>query len=226
MMVFICGIRSIQIYKITNTPVQRDYVGELVEACHKKGMPIGLYYSQRDWVHPDYEPIDTRIAEASEYPPYYCLREGEQLRSGKKHKKYLEYMQNTVLELMQKYGKIDILWWDADWSGGMYTKEMWNSLEIEEKLRQLQPDIIINNRAGVPGDFDTPESQVGFVQRDRAWETCMPMGKDWAWTGKGIKSFKEILNQMIGCICGDGNYLLSVGAKADGTIRRKRHKEF
>lgn len=205
-------------YKITNTPVQRDYVGELVEACHKKGMPIGLYYSQRDWVHPDCEPIDTRIAEASEYPPYYCLREGEQLRSGKKHKKYFEYMQNTVLELMQKYGKIDILWWDADWSGGMYTKEMWNSLEIEEKVRQLQPDIIINNRAGVPGDFDTPESQVGFVQRDRAWETCMPMGKDWAWTGKGIKSFKEILNQMIGCICGDGNYLLSVGAKADGTI--------
>lgn len=211
-------------YKVTNAPMGRDYIGELVEECHKNGMRIGLYYSQRDWVHPDYEPIDTTIAEKINQPPYFRLKEGEELRSGKKHKKYLEYMHGAVLELMKKYGKIDILWWDADWSGGMYTKEMWDSLEIERKVREIQPDIIINNRASLPGDFDTPESRVGFVQRDRAWETCMPMGNDWAWTGRGIKAFSDILRQIIGCVCGDGNYLLSVGAKTDGTIAEEETK--
>ena len=33
-------------YKITNSPMARDYLGELIDACHRIIMPVGLYYSQ------------------------------------------------------------------------------------------------------------------------------------------------------------------------------------
>ena len=205
-------------YKITNSPMARDYLGELIDACHRKEMPVGLYYSQRDWVHPDYEPID--INKGFQVPGTCCYttKDGSPCPAGKNHSKYVEYMHNSVLELMGKYGKIDILWWDSAWWGGMYNADMWDSWTIEEKVREKQPHIIINNRASLPGDFDTPECRIGFVQRTRPWETCMPLGEAWAWTGNGVKPFKEILNQFIHTLCGDGNYLSSIGCMPNGKI--------
>ena len=44
----------------------------------------------------------------------------------------------------------------------------------------------------------------------------MPLGRAWAWTGEGVKSFREILHQCVQCVCGDGNYLLSVGCMPNG----------
>ena len=205
-------------YKITNAPMARDYIKELTDACHKKGMPIGLYYSERDWHHPDYEPIDINIVDRAPKPPFYQLKEGCIRRAGKKHRNYITYMHNTVLELMEKYGRIDILWWDASWYKEMFTSDMWDSDTLERKVREKQPHIIINNRAGLPGDFDTPECRIGHVQRDRAWETCMPLGKHWAWTGEELKPFKEIIRQFICTVSGDGNYLISIGCMPNGKI--------
>ena len=32
-------------FKITNTPFGRDYIRELVDACHQSGMPVGFYFA-------------------------------------------------------------------------------------------------------------------------------------------------------------------------------------
>lgn len=205
-------------YKITNSPMARDYLGELIDACHRKNMPVGLYYSQRDWTHPDYEPVDVNDSVQVSGTLCYTTKDGKPSHAGENHHKYISYMHNSVLELMEKYGKIDILWWDSAWWGGMYKADMWDSWTIEEKVRQKQPHIIINNRASLPGDFDTPEGRIGFVQRNRPWETCMPLGNEWAWTGNGIKPFKLVLDQFINAVCGDGNYLLSIGCMPNGKI--------
>lgn len=85
-------------------------------------------------------------------------------------------------------------------------------------VRSLQPEVIINNRAGLPGDFDTPECHTGAFQNTRMWETCMPLGKYWAHTEHKIKSTNQILSQLLNCSGGDGNYLLSIGCKPDGSI--------
>jgi alpha-L-fucosidase len=45
-------------FKVTNTPFGRDFLKEVAEACHAAGMKFGIYYSQRDWIHPDYEPTN------------------------------------------------------------------------------------------------------------------------------------------------------------------------
>ncbi len=204
-------------YKITNTPFGRDYIKELVDACHKEEMKIELYYSQRDWEHPDYMPIDPEVAYSISDPPMFQIREGKTLRPGKNHHKYIEYMHHTVKELMTKYGKIDVLWWDACWFGGMFTANMWDADTLEREVRCLQPDILVNNRASLPGDFDTPEGHVGFFQNTLPWETCICLGKKWAWSeGEDIKSFRTILHEFLNCLCGDGNYLLSIGCMPNG----------
>lgn len=211
-------------HKITNSPFGRDYIREMVEAFRKEGIKVGLYYSQRDWFHPDYEPIAEGTCETIQEPPYYRLLPGETLRCGEKHKNYIKYMHNTVRELMENYGKIDVLWWDACWWGNMFTEEMWDADKLEREVRRLQPHILINNRASLPGDFDTPEGQVGFFQNNRPWETCMPLGTEWVWNGEPVKSFKMVLSQFINCVCGDGNYLLSIGAMPDGRYGKEEAK--
>ena len=45
-------------FKVTNTSYGCDYLKEIADACHEVGMPLGVYYSQRDWHHPGYQPVD------------------------------------------------------------------------------------------------------------------------------------------------------------------------
>ena len=42
-----------------------------------------------------------------------------------------------------------------------------------DAARRLQPDLIVNNRSGAQGDYDTPEQEVGKYQDSRPWETCI-----------------------------------------------------
>lgn len=205
-------------HKITNSPFGRDYLRELVDAFRAEGLKIGLYYSQRDWTHPDYEPVPVEDAERITEAPYFKMKNGKDWYLTEKHQRYQRYMYDTVRELMTDYGKIDVLWWDADRCCGMYTAEMWNTGEVEAMVRQLQPHIIINNRGSLPGDFDTPEGHTGFFQNTRPWECCMPLGPVWAYSPEPPKSFATILSQLINCAGGSGNYLLSIGCKPDGSI--------
>ncbi len=56
------------------------------------------------------------------------------------------------------YGKIDILWYDV--SRPMESHEGWGSLQMNQMVRELQPDIIINNRSKLDEDFSTPEERI------------------------------------------------------------------
>ncbi len=46
-------------------------------------------------------------------------------------------------------------------------------------VRELQPDIIINNRAQLPEDFGTPEEHVTAAATGRDWEACMTFNGSW-----------------------------------------------
>jgi len=128
-------------------------------------------------------------------------------------------MYNQINELLTNYGKVDILWFDAVWWGGMFTEEMWDSEKIYCLARKLQPAIIINNRASIPGDFDTPEQHVGDFQNNRPWETCMTITDSWAWKpDQRPKTTKTCISILASTAGGDGNLLLNVGPRSDGTI--------
>ncbi len=227
-------------FKVTNTPFKRDYLKELSDACHKAGLPFGIYYSQRDWYHPDYMPADPAKVEIPEAQgnlnpgdpgrgkhPAKCwvLKPGETSPLGKRHHKYIEYQHNVCRELCTKYGKLDIFWWDAAWWGGMFTQEMWDSEALTREIRSLQPGILLNNRCSLPGDFDTPEQELGCYQDHRPWESCMCLESGWSYTGAAPKGRDEIIRWIVNNVCCDGNLLLSWGPKWDGefdTVQRQR----
>jgi alpha-L-fucosidase len=201
-------------FKITNTPFGRDLVKEVVDACHAAGMPIGLYYSQRDWYHPDYMPVD--LEKVTRKDLWWTLKPGYDSPAGERHAKYIEYQERVVRELCTKYGKIDVFWWDAFCLGNMFTAEMWEGERMTRLIRELQPGIIINNRCSVPGDFDTPEERLGAFQNWRPWESCICLTSSWSYSATPPKTLKQLVNMFTNNVCGDGNLLLSWGPHWDG----------
>lgn len=183
-------------YKITNplSPYRRDIVKQLADAAHAANFKFGLYYSQPNWQHPDAFTPD-------------------------RHDRYLAYLQTQVRELCTNYGRLDILWFD-----GLGKKaEDYGAVEINRLARQLQPHLIINNRNGLPEDFDTPEQRVGKYQDSRPWESCITICKQWAWKPNDtMKSLEECLQTLVRCVGGDGNLLFNVGPMPDGRIEPRQ----
>ncbi|MHC4336955.1 MAG: alpha-L-fucosidase, partial [Planctomycetota bacterium] len=169
-------------YKITKSSFRRNIVKELADACHQGGLKLGFYYSQPDWHHPDYRT--------------------------KNHARYIKYLHGQLKELCTRYGRVDIIFFDG--LGGK--AEDWDSEKLFKIVRRLQPHVIINDRAGLPGDYRTPENRVGFFQSDRPWETNATLGQQWAWkTNDKLRSLKECIHMLVTCATGDGNFLLNVG---------------
>ncbi len=183
-------------YKITSplSPYRRDIVKELAAACHAAGLKFGLYYSQPNWHHPDAFTPD-------------------------RHPRYLAYLQTQVRELMTNYGKVDILWFD----GLGKTAADYDGVAINRMARELQPHLLINNRNGLPEDFDTPEQRVGKYQDTRPWESCITICKQWAWKPEDtMKSLEECVRTLASCTGGDGNLLFNVGPMPDGRIEPRQ----
>lgn len=89
---------------------------------------------------------------------------------------------------------------------------------MNKMVRQLQPDILINNRAGIPEDFTTPEQHI--TASAEPWEACMTMNDSWGYhkADDDWKTPKTIVRNLVTCAQGYGNYLLNIGPKADGSI--------
>jgi alpha-L-fucosidase len=87
-------------------------------------------------------------------------------------------------------------------------------------VRQLQPDIIINNRSLLPEDYDTPEQHIQASDPGRPWEACMTLNDNWGYNAAddNWKTPKQVLQNLVRCASGGGNFLLNVGPKPDGTI--------
>lgn len=180
-------------YKITNSPFKRDVVKELADACHKAGLKLGYYYSPPDWYHPDYRTEN--------------------------HSRYIKFLHGQLREICSNYGKIDIIWFDG--LGGK--AKDWDAENLFRMIRELQPNIIINNRAGLPGDHDTPEQRIGKFQNDRPWETCMTICRQWAWKPNDqMKSLKQCIDTLVRVVGGDGNLLFNVGPMPDGRIEPRQ----
>jgi len=177
----------------------RDLVAEFVEAARSEGLRFGFYHSLMDWHHPD----GARCAEDEN-----------------SRKRFVKYIHGQVRELMSNYGKVDILWYDVSWP---LTPEGWESAEMNQMVRELQPEIIINNRSGLPEDFSTPEQHVRGEPEGRAWEACMTMNSSWGYhrSDENWKSPKQVLGYLITCARDGGNYLLNIGPKADGSVPRE-----
>jgi len=188
-------------YNIMHTPFHRDVVKELAAACKKQGVEFGAYYSVTDWYDPNW-PVTSPA--------------GEIKRAKSDLDAYEKYLQGQIAELIKNYGPLITIWNDVP---AMYGQRGADTIRL---VRSLQPDILINNRTGDGGDYDTPEQHIGKFQLDHPWESCMTISAHnaWAWGGAndGVKSTAACLSMLIRGAGGDGNILLNVGPRPDGVI--------
>ncbi|OGV64748.1 MAG: hypothetical protein A2283_22915 [Lentisphaerae bacterium RIFOXYA12_FULL_48_11] len=189
-------------YNIMNSPFKRDVVKELSEACKKQGIAFGAYYSTCDWYHPDF-PLTS--------PGGKTKREKSDLDS------YNRYLLAQIKELITNYGPLITIWNDVP---QMFKGRGTNTINM---VRALQPDILINNRTGDGGDYDTPEQKIGGFQMNRPWETCMTICRQWAWKPDDtMKTLKECMQTLVRTAGGDGNLLFNVGPTAEGIIEQRQ----
>jgi alpha-L-fucosidase len=172
----------------------RDLVREYVDAARAEGLRVGFYYSLMDWHHPDGAICATDEAA---------------------RRRFVDYIHGQLRELLTNYGKVDILWYDVAWP---LDAKGWESEKMNAMVFQLQPDIIVNNRNKLEGDFSTPEQKI--EAQKNAWESCMTMNGSWGYqkSDDDWKTPKTIVRNLITCSRDTGNYLLNIGPKGDGSI--------
>ena len=217
-------------YSTMHNGFGRDVVAEFLAAFRARGIRVGLYYSLLDWHHPDYPAYGDA---------YHPMRDDSSWAS-REHDfdRYLDYLHGQVRELCTNYGDLDLLWFD--FSYGDKTADAWRAAELVEMVRNLQPNVLIDNRleasggekgsivtqnpTAFSGDFASPEQIIpaegirNDIGEPVPWEACITLNNNW-----GYNAFDDlwkppelVVRKLVECVSKGGNLLLNVGPDARG----------
>jgi alpha-L-fucosidase len=207
-------------YKATKTPAGRDLIRPWVEAFRDEGLKVGFYHSVIDWHHPEF-PVDG----------VHPQRDDEAFKTataGRDVAKYRAYLHGQTRELLSNYGKIDLIWFDFSYPDrfwGGKGRADWDSEALVKMVRELQPDILINDRLDYPesADFVTPEQYQprGWMERDGrrvVWEACQTLNGSWGYDRDNLdwKSPDLLVRLLVDTVAKGGNLLLNVGPTGRG----------
>lgn len=201
-------------YSIMNTPYRRDVLGMLAAACQRQKMPLGVYYSIPDWMHPNYLP-----RRYWEYPKV----------SNANPELYRNYLTGQLMELATQY-KPALFWFDGDWDKVIDSVQ---ATAITTKLQEKLPNVLINNRLfnrnSTIGDFFTPENEIparGLVNKKgepALFEVCHTFDVNQAWGYdpymNSFMSSRELIRNLIDIASKGGNLLMNVGPTPEGEIQ-------
>ena len=184
------------------TPFKRDVLKELADACARRGMRLGFYYSQsQDWHEPNGagNTWDFGPDEKKDYDQYLRGKAEPQIR-----------------ELLTGYGPVALIWFDTPRNMGGDRAQRFAGI-----LRSLQPNTLIDGRLGAEGDYrSTGDNVIPSTASTDAWETPATINDTWGFRTDDTnwKSPGQILFKLVDIVSKGGNYLLNVGPMPDGTI--------
>ncbi len=184
---------------------KKDLIGELAKAVKDEGLKFGVYYSGvLDWRFTK-EPIKHSKDLMYIRPQTY---------------QYSDYAYNQFMELIDLYSP-DVLWNDIGWPH-----------KGQEDLKYLfayfynkNPDGLVNDRWDIDyWDFRTAEYQANYPGDvpPYKWEFCRGLGFSFGYnqmeSAEHVISIEKLIYTLIDVVSKNGNLLLNIGPKADGTI--------
>jgi len=194
---------------------RRDLVGEFAAAMRGRGLRAGLYYTGgMDWLlNP--ERIDTP------QKIYSTILDGPQ---------YVAYADAHWRELIDRY-RPSVMWGDIMYPPGA------NVLELFAHYYNRVPEGVINDRfatrltpprgpglqpPGIHYDFLTPEyTSFDGIQAEK-WETCRGISSSFGYNQaddeQSYISAATVIRMLVDIVSKNGNLLLNVGPRADGSI--------
>ena len=188
---------------------ERDITGELTKAVRDKGMKMGLYYSGIiDWQFAN-DPI---FSEEDEY--FNACPTAE----------YADYAYKQCCELIDTYHP-SILWNDIGWP-----KQGEHNLPyLLAHYYNTVEDGVVNDRFnGLYHGYLTKEYKHGKSSKHEKWELCRGMGLSFGYNENendaDIISAKDLIRLLVSTVADNGNLLLKIGPKPDGTIPEEQAK--
>lgn len=191
----------------------RDILQELKGECDLQGIKFCLYYSILDWSH------SSQTAQN-----WFSVMSSQTARTD-----YINDMKQQLIELVDQYHPA-VLWFDGDWCSNANPPTLsnwWNNEDAEslyDFLIEMDSTLIINERVKRGfrlGDFECPEQEIPSSPRSRQWETCQTMNYAWGYDEDNEGSYKPagtLIHELVTVVSRDGNYLLNIGPKGDGSV--------
>jgi alpha-L-fucosidase len=187
----------------------RDLAGDLLKAVRQSGLKMGFYHNTT----------------YTFWDPRYPGRD------------WVDYMNNSIKELVDLYHP-SILWGDVtegpikDWQGKPLPADYWNSKEVLAYFYNHSEDpaeVVANDRWGLDtdgkmvGDFATPERTGVNGIIEKKWEECDALDPtSWGYNRRTkdgeYMSPNGVVDYLVDVVSKNGNLLLNIGPKADGTI--------
>ena len=142
---------------------------------------------------------------------------------------YISDMKAQLRELLTRYDPA-LLWFDGDWCADRHPQTLvdwWNTddgRDLYNFLIGIKPNLVVNERVkrntGL-GDYACPERTVPARPLSRPWETCQTMNGAWGYDSRKegqYRSAQSLLRELVKAVSRDGNYLLNIGPRGDGTV--------
>ncbi|KAI2634443.1 glycoside hydrolase family 29 protein [Xylaria nigripes] len=209
---------------------QRDLLREIFDAAAKYQPRLrrGTYFSLPEWFNPDYGPYgfdQQNSTSTNSWPgvvahnPYTGAVEPYTGRVP-----VTDFLQDIMLPQMQILARdyeTDIIWCDVGAANitAEFAAGWWN------ETRAANRQVTINSRCGIPqaADFDTPEYATFASAQSRKWESNMGMdpfsyGYNSATAPEAYMNASTLITLLVDVVSKNGNLLIDVGPRADGTI--------
>lgn len=181
---------------------KRDLLGDLTEAVRGQGLRMGTYYSGLlDWTtfhHPR-----TRHSNVENYNHTYA---------------FADYSFNQAMELVDRY-RPSVLWNDIGWP----EKGRMDLPHLFAHYYNSVPEGLVNDRWDSDFcDHTTAEYLHGKKTLNKKWEMCRGLGLSFGYNqnegDETVLSGQALVRLLVEYVSHNGNLLINVGPKADGTI--------
>ncbi|MDX3693768.1 alpha-L-fucosidase [Streptomyces europaeiscabiei] len=194
---------------------QTDLLMQLKTECESRGVKFGLYYSILDWSH---------SSQTDRHDLGLTTMSSQTARSG-----YIADMKAQLQELLDRYDPA-LLWFDGDWFGepSSPTLENWwvqsDGVDLYNWLIARKPNLVVNERVKRGhrlGDYTVAEFEIPDEPMGRPWERCVTMNDAWGYNASkenSYRSVKDIVQELVTVVSRDGNLLLNIGPKGDGSV--------
>lgn len=213
-------------YKVTNedcpysTNEKADIVKNVFDEFRKEGLGVMAYFSKPDWHCEDF--WEKGYTNTDRYPSYDVEKNPE------KWKKYVDFTQAQIMELVEDYGPLDAVWFD----GGWVDKRLGFDIHMEElakKARKINPSILFVDRTcgGEYENYITPECTIPPEPIDIPWEACLSVSNSFSYrfADNTYKTAKQLIYIFIEIIAKGGNLALNIAPQPDGRLPREAMEE-